>query len=150
MGSVIDRRLEPSDISPEIVKQLDGFIRTGEARLVGPDGQAISLPEPLNDFLLFILDAMKRKQAVLLMPEDEAFTTQAAANFLGMSRPFLLRLLEGGKIPFHRVGTHRRIMFKDLIEFQRVRTKDRNSALSELTRMMEEADVYDRRLEPQD
>jgi excisionase family DNA binding protein len=81
------------------------------------------------------------------MPEDEAFTTQAAANYLGMSRPFLLRLLERGKIPFHKVGTHRRILLKDLLDFQSIRNRERSRALTELTQLMDEEGVYDRRLE---
>lgn len=150
MSSLQDRRLEPSEISPEILKQLDGLIHTGEASLVGLHGERIALPKPLNDLLLFIVESMKRKQAILLMPEDEAFTTQAAANFLGMSRPFLLRLLEAERIPFHRVGTHRRIMFKDLLVFQEARNKERGKALTDLTKLMDEEEVYDRRLESEE
>lgn len=147
MSSLQDRRLEPSEISPEILRELDGLMHTGEASLVGLHGERIDLPKPLNDLLLFIVDAMKRKQAILIMPEDEVFTTQAAANYLGMSRPFLLRLLERGKIPFHRVGTHRRILLKDLLDFQSIRNRERSRALTELTQLMDEEGVYDRRLE---
>lgn len=150
MANLQDRRLEPSEISPEILKQLDGLIHTGEASLIGRRGERIDLPPALNDLLLFIIESMKRKRAIVLVPEDEAFTTQAAANFLGMSRPFLLRLLEAGRIPFHRVGTHRRIMFKDLVEFQAARSKERNQGLSDLTKQLEEEGVYDRRLEPEE
>lgn len=148
MSSLQDRRLEPSEISPEILKQLDGLMLTGEAALVGRHGERIELPKPLNDLLLFLVETMKRKQAIFLLPEDEAFTTQAAANFLGMSRPYLLRLLEGGRIPFHRVGTHRRVMFKDLLVFQDTRNRERGQALTNLTKLMDEEGVYDRRLEP--
>lgn len=142
-------RLEPSEFSPETLRQLDGLVHTGEASLVGPEGERIDLPKALNDLLVFIVESMKRKQAIVLMPEDEAFTTQAAANYLGMSRPYLLRILEAGKIPFHRVGTHRRIMFKDLATFQKARSIARNKALSDLTQLMDEEGVYDRRLEPE-
>ena len=78
------------------------------------------------------------------MPEDEAFTTQAAAQFLGMSRPYLLRLLDAGKIPFHRVGTHRRIMFCDLRAYQMQRDKERRAALDALADAVKEAGVCDR------
>lgn len=151
MSSLQDRRFEPSEVSPEILRQIEGLIhaRSGAA-LVGRDGNPIPLPKALNDLLLFVVESMKRNQAILLIPEDEAFTTQAAANFLGMSRPYLLRLLTAGKIPFHRVGTHRRIMFKDLLSFQESRSKERNQGLSDLTRMLDEAGVYDRPLETEE
>ena len=148
MGQIQDRRIEPSEISPEILKQLDGLVHAGHATLVGADGEKVEIPQALNDLMLYIVDAMQRKQAIFLMPEDEAFTTQAAANFLGMSRPYLLRLLDAGKLPFHRVGTHRRIVFRDLVEFQKTRSSERSRALSNLTKLMDDHDVYDRRLEP--
>src|SRR5205814_6531469 len=103
-----EMRIEPSEISPEILSQLEELIQDRRMPvLVGPDGTRMELPDALNDLLVFVVEAMKRKQSLFLMPEDEAFTTQAAANFLGMSRPYLLRLLEAEKIPYHFVGTHR-------------------------------------------
>ena len=147
MASKQDRPIYPSEISPEILKQLDGLMHSGVARLTGPNGESIELPPILNDYLLKIVEAMKRKQTIVLMPQDESFTTQAAANFLGMSRPYLLRLLEAGKIPFHRVGTHRKIKFKDLVDFQTERSRTRNKALSDLTKELDESGVYDRKLD---
>jgi excisionase family DNA binding protein len=145
-----DRRLEPSEISPEILKQLDGLVHSGGASLVGPDGERILLPQALNDMLVFLVESVKRKQAVVLMPEDEEFTTQAAANFLGMSRPYLLRFLSSGQIPFHRVGTHRRILFRDLLAFQAERSRTRSAGLTELTKFLDEEGVYDRCLDPEE
>ena len=82
---------------------------------------------------------MERMQAVILIPEDEAFTTQVAADLLGMSRPYLVRLLEREEIPFHYVGTHRRIHFHDLRAYQQRRDKERRQRLDDLARRMEEA-----------
>ncbi|MCB8932672.1 MAG: excisionase family DNA-binding protein [Chthonomonadaceae bacterium] len=87
---------------------------------------------------------MKRKEAVFLMHENEAFTTQAAANFLGVSRQYLVRLLEDGKIPFHHAGTHRRVFFKDLVRFQHDRSIARRAKLDSMTDELVEAGVYDR------
>lgn len=87
---------------------------------------------------------MKRKEAVFLMHENEAFTTQAAANFLGVSRQYLVRLLENGEIPFHRAGTHRRVFFKDLVRYEQDRSKRRKAKLDEMSDEMVRAGVYDR------
>lgn len=148
MNVLRDRKLDPSAVSPEILKELDDLMGRGKAVLVGPNGERIDLPDALNDLLLFVVESMKRKQAVFLLPQDEELTTQAAANLLGISRPYLLRLLQSNTIPFHRVGTHRRIALRDLITYQTTRAQLRREALSGLTKAMEAEGVYDRKLEP--
>ena len=144
MSTLHDRRIEPSQISPDILRQIEDLIRQpSRLALVGPDKSVVELPEALNDVLVYVVEAMKRKQAIFLLPEDEAFTTQAAADYLGMSRPYLLRLLEAGKIPHHFVGTHRRVMFRDLRAFRDARDGERRAELDALTRAVDEAGVYD-------
>jgi excisionase family DNA binding protein len=78
-----------------------------------------------------------------LVPEEETFTTQAAANFLGMSRQYLVTLLENGQIPFHRVGSHRRVTFKDLLAYQKTRDAARRQTMRSLFNTVEAADLYD-------
>ena len=75
--------------------------------------------------------------------EDETFTTQAAANFLGMSRQFFVDLLEKGEISHHRVGSHRRVYFKDLLDYQRERDQKRHEGLKRLFHEINEAGLYD-------
>jgi excisionase family DNA binding protein len=140
-----DHKISPTDVSPEILKQLDQILHEQRsAILIGPDGDRMVLPQALSDLFQYVVDAMKRKQVVVMLPEDEALTTQVAANFLGMSRPYILRLLNAGAMPFHRVGTHRRIMFSDVIEYQQKRNKERKAILDEMTSKLDNAGVYDR------
>ena len=75
---------------------------------------------------------MASGQAVLLLSENEEFTTQAAANYLGMSRPHLIKLLDRNEIAFHYVGTHRRIHLKNLKEFEASRDRERRQTLDAL------------------
>jgi len=77
-----------------------------------------------------------------MLPEDEAFTTQAAGNYLGMSRQFFVNLLERGEIPFHRVGTHRRVTFKDLLEYEKRRDRKCREAMDRLTDEIAQAGLY--------
>ena len=77
------------------------------------------------------------------MPEAETFTTQAAANFLGMSRQHLVMLLESGQIPFHRVGSHRRVTFKDLLEYAKKRDEERHVRVRNLFKQVNESGHYD-------
>ncbi len=117
--------------------------RDRHPKLKGKDGTEILLPQVLNDFLVRVLDGMMQGKAITLMPEDETFTTQAAANYLGMSRQFLVKLLEEGAIPFHHVGTHRRIFFKDLRDYAKKRDTNRRRALDNLFDEVHKAGLYD-------
>ncbi len=72
------------------------------------------LPRPAVDLLRRSLLEIAQGHAVAVTALDAELTTQQAANHLKMSRPHLIRLLEEGKIRFRRVGTHRRIRFRDL------------------------------------
>lgn len=129
-----DTRIGPSDLSDEQLKSLFRVVEGGgRPILIGKDGESIELPKALNDLFVSIVEAMRRKEAVFLMHENEAFTTQAAANFLGVSRQYLVRLLEEDKIPFHHVGTHRRVFFKDLVAYQRNRSMERRAKLDAMT-----------------
>ena len=145
MSTHVENRFGPSDLAPEEQSRLEGLVlREVRAQLVTTGGDVIELPKALNDLFVAVVEAMKRKEAVFLMHENEAFTTQAAANFLGVSRQYLVRLLEDGKIPFHHAGTHRRVFFKDLVKFQHERSRGRKAGLDQMTEELAKADVYDR------
>lgn len=111
--------------------------------LVDKNGNSIDLPEPLFNLLVQVLQEMKKGNSIVMMPENEQFTTQAAANFLGVSRQYLVTLLEEGKIPFHKVGTHRRVHFKDLLEYQKQRDQKRTKALDEFYTGLDKSGLYD-------
>lgn len=139
-----DTRIGPSDLSDEQLKSLFRVVEGGgRPVLIGKNGESIELPKALNDLFVSIVEAMRRQEAVFLMHENEAFTTQAAANFLGVSRQYFVRLLEDGKIPFHHVGTHRRVFFKDLVIFQTQRSRERKSVLDQMTETVVAAGLDD-------
>ena len=90
-----------------------------------------------------IVRLISEKKAMVMGPEDEAFTTQAAANYLGVSRQHLVDFLEKKQIPYHKVGTHRRVTFKDLVVFERTRDKTRRETLDKLAAEVDAAGLYD-------
>ncbi len=114
-----------------------------KARLVGPEGQEIPIPEPLYRVLEQVIPLLTAEMAVSIVPVGHLLTTQEAADLLNVSRPHLIKLLEEGSISFERVGTHRRIRFEDLMEYKHKRDKERRKALRKLTEMAQEAGLYD-------
>jgi excisionase family DNA binding protein len=113
------------------------------ARLVGPDGELLDLPEPIHTALRQIIPYLLRGDAVSLVPVQQQLTTQQAADFLNMSRPYLVKLLREGVIPYTMVGSHRRVYFRDLLAYKRNRDAERRKAIDEMTALAEELGVYD-------
>ena len=95
-------------------------------------GGEVRIPKPIFQILVKAIQEIRLGKAVVLMPEDETFTTQAAADFLGMSRQFFVTLLEAGQIPYYRVGSHRRVQFRDLREYAAKRDTERREGLNRL------------------
>ena len=109
------------------------------ARLRVIDGsQEIEVPVSALKMLVDILDEMAQGNAVSIVPIHAELTTQEAADFLNVSRPYLVGLLEGGLLPFHKVGTHRRVKFRDLMAYREKSQSVRKNALDELTREAQE------------
>ena len=111
-----------------------------QLRVVEPDGasETVTIPTAAFRLLVTILAEMAGGNAVRLIPHHAELTTQEAAELLNVSRPYLVRLLDKGRIPFHRVGTHRRVLFKDVMAYRAEHRRARRTALDELTRLDQE------------
>jgi excisionase family DNA binding protein len=98
----------------------------------------VELPEKAVALLAEILDLMARGNAATLIPVHAEMTTQEAADFLHVSRPFLVGILETGQIPFRKVGTRRRVRFQDVLTYKQSIDAQREQALDALTAQAQE------------
>ena len=149
--SVLDPIAIPNS-EHEQVQELTALLqREGKARLVGKGGEpALELPDAVYSLLLRILEGMQAGKAISIVPITQDLTTQQAASLLGVSRPFLVKLLEAGKIPFHMTGTHRRVYLKDLMAYKDQRDRERLDAINRMAQFEEDAGVYDKVLLPEE
>ena len=135
---------QPRDIEAEEIHELYRvFLLEKSPALVGPDRKSIPIPESIYNVLLQVIGYMSQGKGVSVIPVLQELTTQQAANLLGVSRPFLVGLLEHREIPFHKTGTHRRIYLKDLLDYQTRRDRERKRILDEIARKAAAEGDYD-------
>jgi excisionase family DNA binding protein len=108
------------------------------------NAEPIELPAGAVTLLMDILDAMASGQVLTLISENAELTTMQAADILNVSRPFLIKLLEEGQIPYRKVGKHRRIRTEDMLNYRRAIDQKREAALDQLVADAQKQDMgYD-------
>jgi excisionase family DNA binding protein len=85
---------------------------------------------------------LREGKVITVVPQTQRLTTQEAADFLGISRPTLVKLLDQEKIPYDQPGRHRRIMFSDLLRYVEQRREERTAALDRMTEDASSAGIY--------
>jgi excisionase family DNA binding protein len=101
----------------------------------------IELPAGAVAMLMDILSAMAAGRGVTLIPVDAELTTVQSAEILNVSRPYLIKLLEEGQIPYRKVGKHRRIRMEDIMNYKRAIDKRREAVLDQLAAEAQEQDL---------
>lgn len=133
---------------PEDLDQLLDLARFVESHtepglLLGPDGEQVPLPAEVYRVLRQVVEVMRQGKATLVAPQGLLLTTQEAADFLGVSRPTLVKLLEDGAIPFEKPNRHRRVRLQDLLDFRARRQEQQRAALNQLTEEASELGLYE-------
>jgi len=128
---------ENKEMLDRIAANLKKSTKVIEFEVSGEKGP-IKIPVSALKHLNTIINLMAQGKAITVNPVDAEITTQEAANFLNVSRPYIVKLLEEGKIPFHKVGSHRRIKLKDFLAFKHQHKKEQREALDELTKISQE------------
>jgi excisionase family DNA binding protein len=108
--------------------------------LRGSNGESdeLVLPGHVLQILLDVLSEISQGNAISLIPYHQEISTQDAANLLNVSRPFLVRLLEEGEIPFRKVGAHRRVKLQDVLTYKETTDHQRREVLDELAELSQQ------------
>lgn len=131
-----------SRLARESSRRLSPYMRQDlRVRITDDNGVEVQLPAAAVELLVHLLAQMAEGNAVTLIPIHAEMTTQQAADLLGVSRPFLVKLLEERQIPYRKVGTHRRVLFSDLMRHKEQMDAGRHAVLDELAKQAQELDM---------
>lgn len=105
--------------------------------------EKIKIPLKALKLLARILEVTSQGKPISIVPIATEMTTQKAAEFLGCSRPHLVKLLEDGKIAFTKIGKHRRVRFEDVLNYKKEMKQNQKANIIELMKSDEELGLYD-------
>lgn len=145
--AVSPSREETAQAFREFVSAVDMLETEGNHKedaitLVSSDGQRAAIPPAVFDALRFVVHHMAQGDAISIMPLHTKLTTQEAADLLGVSRPFIVKLLDGGEIEFERVGRHRRILLRDFLAYRERRRHEAQEAMTKMAREAQDLAIY--------
>lgn len=126
----------------ELSNLVDNLSGLGKIAIVA-DGQKIEMPSIVSIALMEVIKTLNKGNSITLIPMDKELTTQQAADILNVSRPYFIKLLETGEIPFKKTGTHRKILMQDLMKYREQRAETRKSKIEELSNLSQELGLYD-------
>jgi excisionase family DNA binding protein len=151
--SEADRRLVESSC-----RKLRGFVETSTDRRSGDSLRAgsfrvsvesatgektdLALPQAALPLLLSLLQEIGREGTISPFAQDREVSTQEAAAYLNVSRPYFVKLLQQGALPFRTVGPRRRVLLKDLLAYQAKEEADRHRGLNELAAEAQKLGLY--------
>jgi excisionase family DNA binding protein len=139
------RRTRPEAVDRKGLDHLYAALLHSNTKLMAPSGEASILPESLSSFLVELAALLDQRHSVMIVRDQAQLTTADAASLLGVSRQFLVNLLEAGEIPHHMVGTHRRIYTEDLLHYKAGRDARRHQILRGLAQAEAAEGLYDRK-----
>jgi excisionase family DNA binding protein len=131
---------EEARLARETSRQLSRALsnRKSVTLRLGGIKEEIKLPKAAGSLLVEILNELGKGKAVKVLAMDAEISTQQAADLLHVSRPFLINLLERKEIPFHRIGSHRRLRLSDVLAYKKRTDEQRMAALDELTQLSQD------------
>ena len=104
-------------------------------------GEFITIPKKALTLLSAIIQNMAEGKTISIVPSNSEVSTQQAADMLNVSRPHLIKILETKKIPFKNIGSHRRILLKDIMEYKEQLAKQREAQLDFLSHQAQDLNL---------
>jgi excisionase family DNA binding protein len=102
----------------------------------------ITLPHAAVRVLFSALQEMAKGHSVTLLPVDIELTTQKAAKLMRVSRPSLIKMLDARKLPYRKVGAHRRVRYEDVLHYLEAERARRKKVMEELVAETETLGLY--------
>jgi len=129
-----DDELEMARVAQRCIMEALDHSRAAAITLTTDKGEhpSVEVPPAALKLIGQLLGAMSEGRPITLMPAKREFTTVEAAHFLNVSRPFVIKEIEEGRLPHRMVGTHRRIAFDDLVKHARNMSEKRTAALERM------------------
>jgi len=120
INKISDKDIEMARVAQRCIMESLDHSRSAEITLTTDNGKypSIALPPASLRMIGEILGAMSEGRSITLMPSKREFSTVEAANFINVSRPFIIKEIEAGRLKHRLVGTHRRVLLEDLIEYK--------------------------------
>lgn len=125
-------------IAKQSYQRIRGMHRIPKRTALNLDGLTVELPASAVKLIFSILNEMAEGNSLTLIPSHAHLTTQKAADMLNVSRPYFVKLLEEGKIPFEKIGTRRRVLASDVKAFINKSLNEREKVLQELVDQAQE------------
>jgi excisionase family DNA binding protein len=144
MSLATQEPITATETEQQEIQKLERLLKRGVPSLINDSGKKIELPTAVYEVLKRVVEIMAKGEAVTLISDNQVITTQRAADILGMSRPFFIKLLEAGTMAHHRVGNQRRVYLRDVLRFAHKREQERRAALNRLSRHAFEVGLYDK------
>lgn len=142
MTATMPREPLAAPADDEALAEVEAQLARGSVQIIDRHGEAVDLPEELRDLLLRGVHELRRGNRVSLLSFGRLLTTRQAAELLGMSRPYLVRLLARDELPYEMVGTHRRLRLDDVLAYRRARSERRREILRTLSRDADDLGIY--------
>ena len=111
---------------------------TLESAKPGDDAPVLVVPPRALRLFADVLRQMAKREPMLLVPQKSELTTQEAASFLNVSRPFVIKEIEAGRIQCRLVNRHRRIEFEELLRYKESQKQRSEDALRQLRQLSDD------------
>jgi excisionase family DNA binding protein len=126
--------MEMARVAQRCIMEALDHSRAAAITLTTDSGQhpTVDVPPAALKLIGQLLGALSEGRPITIVPSNQEFSTVEAAHFLNVSRPFVIKEIESGRLPHRMVGTHRRVAFEDLIAYARKVRERQEAALERL------------------